>query len=330
MPFSCPCSNSLSSTGNTTAESFILHQGGHEVPCWGDEKRSEPDSPVTQGPPPHPLSPTRIYPRSGVASDLSAMLPPSSRPSQRPTLTPSWPLDQQRPTLTPLDPSHRRHPAPTPLDLSPSRHIEPSAISWISPPPRNQQRSPSVHKRSNHRPGQTYSRRAPDQYQAHPSSQESPVPPSPRQHDTRMSRPTPSIPPAPGRSLGEGGLDQRLAAITPADSKLTRNGAFRLLKTPSHLTQCFVCRIPLRGLQDQTRQMVPRGASVCPACTPADPGTGVGYRTRTCNDQVKDLVCYFPGDTHWDISQLVCVMATRNPILLTSPQETGPFLYEWP
>ena len=51
--------------------------------------------------------------------------------------------------------------------------------------------------------------------------------------------------------------------------------------------------------------MVPWRNTVYSACTPADPGTEVGIRTRTPKGQIKDLVCRFPGNTHRDISQLV-------------------------
>ena len=187
--------------------------------------------------PPQPLSPTRIYPQDGDVSDFSAMLPSSLRSSQRPTLTPPRPSEQQRLVLTP---SPCRRPVSTSSRLSLPRHPEPSVMTRVSSSPHNQQQSPSVYQRSNQNLGRTHSETASDR---HPLSRELTAFPSPRQRDVWVSRPTSSIPPTPGRPLSDGGLDQRLAAITPADSKLKRDGTFHV-KPSLQLTQSFVYRIP--------------------------------------------------------------------------------------
>jgi len=289
-----------SETGYTTTKSYISHQGGRGVSHWGDEGQSELGAHTVQSPP-QPLSPTRIYPQGTNVSDLSAMLPSSLRSSHRPTLTPSRPVDQQRLVLTSLGPLPRRRPVSTSSHLSPPRHPDPSIIARISSSSGTSRQSPSVHQQSNQYLGWTHPETASDQRLL---SRELAALPSPRQHDVRVSRPTSSIPPMPGQPLGNGGLDQRLTTITPADSKLKPDGTFHV-RPSLRLTRSFVCRIPLHCFQNQTEQMVPWRVTIHSACIPADPGTEVGIRTRTHKGQIENLVRRFPGNTHWNILQLV-------------------------
>ena len=195
------------STGQTTTEIDLLRQRGRGVFSWGDEKQNEPTSPAMQTPPP-PLSPTQNHPQDGDAPDLSTLLPPSTSSVQLPVMAPSRSLDQRRPALTPSKPSS----------------------------PHNQQ-SPSISRQSNKHPDRTRSKK--DQHQAHPLSQELPALPLPWRGDIWVSHPTPSIQPIPGRLPDEGGLDPRLAAITPKDSKLTLSRTFRpndIFSTDSELS----------------------------------------------------------------------------------------------
>jgi len=213
----------------------------------------------------------------------------------------SRPVDQQRLMLTPLGPSPRWRPVSTSSHLSPPRHPEPSVIARISSSSGTSRQSPSVHQQSNQYLGWTHPETASDR---RPLSRELTALPSPCQHDVRVSCPTSSIPPMPGRSLDDGGLDQRLAAVTPADSKPKPDGTFHV-RPSLQLTWGFVCRIPLRGFQNQTEQMVPWRVTIRLAGVPADSGTEVGICTRTHNGQIENLVCCFPGNTHRDILQLV-------------------------
>lgn len=256
-----PYSDSLVNTDDTssTTESPISSHSRRGTSCQGDERRSEPTSPVVETPSPQLLSPTRIHPRGSNASDVSAMPLTSLSFTQRQTLTPSRPSDQRRPVVmplgpsprqrlvpmssnpplrhhpepsrpsdqrrpvsTPLGPSPRQRPASTSSNSSPYQYLEPSiAIS-----PRNQQNL-SISQRPDQLLGWTHLEMASNRYQAHPLSEELPVPLSAHQHDVPVHRPTTSIPPPLGRPSGGRDLDPRLTAITPQDSRLTTHRTFQ-------------------------------------------------------------------------------------------------------
>ena len=209
-------------TRQTTAESDVWR--GHGVFSWGEERQNESASLAMQTPPPQPFSPTEDYPRENPC-DLSAMPLLSINFAQRPTSSPSRSLDQRRPVLPPSEPSPYHYPVSTPPHSLPLRHPGPPVTTHISPSARNQQ-SHSISQQSNQRLVQTHSQKAPVQRQAHPLSRESLALSSSYHRDVQESHPTSSIRPILSRQVGGEGLDQRLAAITPKDSKLTTTCTF--------------------------------------------------------------------------------------------------------
>ena len=273
-----------------TTATLALPQRGLDVFGWGNEEQSESVSLVTQLPP-QPFSPVKTDPQDDDKFHLSTIPSPSADLTQRSASTLPRSLGQ------------RQH-VSAPSRLSPPRHPRPPITAWTTLSPRSQ--SPSILQRSNQRLSQMYSKE--DQHQAHPLSQDSlAVPssrslavPSSRHCDVRVSRMASSIQPIPGWLSGEGCLDQRLAAITPRDSKLTQSRTSLPNDTPL-LTRSFPCRIPLCGFQNQTGQMVSRRDIMYPARAPEDPSTGVGDRTQTYIDKVKEMVLCFPGHAHRDI-----------------------------
>lgn len=205
-----------SSTSNSTPKSDTSLQRECGISDWGGERRYRPSPLPTQNSP-QPLSPTRVRHQDSGTSNLSATPPSSLGSFQRLALTPSRPLDRQRPVLTPSE-----HAASTRSDLSPHRRPDPSGTVLNLSPYQSQppMQTPSLSPQSNRPPNRARSEKVPNQHQAHTPSRGLPILSSSHQRDIQVVRATPPTPPVPDQLPD---LDPRLAAITPSDSKLTRD-----------------------------------------------------------------------------------------------------------